>query len=73
MKGLQFIPLYYRCDFGFTGPECTVTDCSDVNNCSAHGTCSEPNLCECDEGYGGTMCQDVTCEILNKCSGKNEE
>ena len=61
--------LFTRCDVGYTGSDCSEPDCSSLSNCSSHGTCIEPNLCECETGYSGSTCQDTSCELLNRCSG----
>eukprot|EP01060_Flectonema_neradi_P037644 TRINITY_DN763_c0_g1_i3.p1 TRINITY_DN763_c0_g1~~TRINITY_DN763_c0_g1_i3.p1 ORF type:complete len:2503 (+),score=411.34 TRINITY_DN763_c0_g1_i3:95-7603(+) len=54
------------CAAGYYEPGC-------VCDCSGHGTCQKPGICECDERYSGLKCEicddgfiGESCEVLNK-------
>ncbi|EDQ89805.1 uncharacterized protein MONBRDRAFT_24936 [Monosiga brevicollis MX1] len=59
--------------FIITTPHLTSAsfDCSAVNNCSGHGTCSRPQMCTCDSGYTGTDCSNFTCTDVFGCNANN--
>ncbi|XP_074657284.1 uncharacterized protein LOC141910490 [Tubulanus polymorphus] len=56
------------CYSGYYGTRCEFARCDEVQNCSGHGRCKEPNLCECFVGYNGTKCDGFSCDSLQKCS-----
>ena len=39
------------CNTGWSGKDCSVYDCKDVNNCSGFGECVGPNQCKCRGGW----------------------
>ncbi len=51
-----------------TLPAC---DCSNLNNCSGHGVCTEVCICDCDDPYSGAFCADlppVVCNDFTTCT-----
>jgi len=46
--------------------------CSGVANCSGHGECVRPNLCECHSGWTGRRCSQFSCGEVYDCQGKGE-
>ncbi|PGH27738.1 hypothetical protein AJ80_00525 [Polytolypa hystricis UAMH7299] len=42
------------CFAGFSGPSCSKVTCK--NNCSSHGKCVGPNVCECKDSWTGPDC-----------------
>ena len=58
-----------QCTEGWTGPSCSLPDCSEVNQCSQNGECVEPNTCNCYEGYQGASCNTtLNCTHLDDCN-----
>src|SRR5439155_16474657 len=46
-------------------------DCSNLNYCSGHGTCTPLCICACEPGWSGVACTDqapVDCSQLTACS-----
>ncbi len=41
------------CTTGWSGSDCSVADCSQVNFCSGNSFCLEPNKCECFQNFDG--------------------
>lgn len=39
------------------------------DDCSRHGTCMDPGVCNCWEGFKGDACQFPDCARTNQCSG----
>lgn len=53
------------------GDDCSVIPtCTNVSECSGHGTCVHIDKCLCDVGWGGKNCTNSTCEELAYCSGR---
>lgn len=57
-----------NCQNGFwtEAPECLPI--CEPDNCSHHGKCVEPGVCECHPGYKGTNCHLPDCANVNQCS-----
>ncbi|KAK2140342.1 hypothetical protein LSH36_1385g00018, partial [Paralvinella palmiformis] len=56
------------CDIGYSGSDCTLFDCTGVNNCTDHGVCVGPDQCHCDEGSIGVDCSEFSCGGVNDCN-----
>ena len=41
--------------------------CNEVANCSGHGFCVLPNMCECQSGWTGQECNQFTCAEYSYC------
>jgi len=67
------IPPSCSCDFGHSGSNCEIFNCTD--NCNNHGECIASDLCKCDCNdtlrYTGDLCQTTVfndeCEPGTKC------
>ena len=44
------------CNEGWSGAECQIPSCEDVNNCSDQGDCIGYNTCQCLAGWDGVKC-----------------
>ena len=44
--------------------------CEEVANCSGHGWCVRPNMCECQPGWTGSDCSEASCIELGNCHGR---
>ena len=44
--------------------------CSEVANCSGHGVCVRPNMCECQSGWTGLTCNQFTCVDYFNCQNR---
>eukprot|EP00736_Rhodelphis_marinus_P013272 Rmarinus@m.8744 len=51
----------------WTGSDCSVADCIDVDDCSGNGSCVAPNTCQCDTAHAGEDCSLLSCP--DDCSG----
>jgi hypothetical protein len=51
------------CARGYTGPDCSQFFCP--YNCSKHGKCVGPSICECDNNWKGSYCS-VNIFIIHK-------
>jgi hypothetical protein len=62
------------CNIGYTGYECQLSICfnvngSDPNVCSGHGNCSDPDNCICNSGYDGLECASlIDSNVANACN-----
>ena len=54
------------CTRGYTGPTCDEFMC--FHNCSSHGKCVGPNVCECDADWQGTYCSVSACPLYTSCA-----
>ena len=60
-------PKYGKCSCfpGWEGKKCNRIACDTVLNCSGHGTCVGPNVCNCDAGWSGPACTfKVSCHLF---------
>ena len=55
------------CDAGWTGEDCSIFHCDDVNNCFGNGVCVGPNQCRCNPGWYGRACTSSTCPRFGSC------
>jgi hypothetical protein len=54
------------CEYGYTGNECQILQCFQMNAndtlvCSGRGNCYAPDTCNCFNGYAGENCQFNIC------------
>ena len=45
-----------HCNSSWSGPACSIPDCSAVNNCSGQGDCILPDTCACYSSFDGKSC-----------------
>ena len=44
--------------------------CSNVANCSNHGLCIRPDVCDCNSGWRGDSCSEFSCVGVQECLGR---
>ena len=53
-------------------PVCNVSEGlqehSESSQCSGHGVCEDPGVCECDDGYNGTVCGECSAGYSEQCA-----
>ncbi len=57
-----------KCNPGWLGPDCSIPDCSPLNNCTNHGVCSSPYNCTCFGGWSNGDCSVPDCSTLGYCN-----
>ena len=47
-----------HCNTSWSGPACSIPDCSAVNDCSGQGDCVLPDTCACYPAFDGKYCDE---------------
>eukprot|EP01080_Neovahlkampfia_damariscottae_P008579 gene8579-404_t len=53
---------------GYSGAQCNITVCTEVNDCSSNGYCTGANNCSCFVGWENKNCSTFNCVAQNNCS-----
>lgn len=59
------------CFHGWFSDDCSTANCTEVNNCSDHGTCVSLNECQCNTGFMGPDCSIITIMTSSKSQPQN--
>ncbi len=66
-------PNICQCFADWTGERCDQPSCSQVNDCSDHGSCVGPQVCNCTDGWTTALdCSVPACDQVNNCGGNGQ-